>query len=83
MGIQPAAAALRRPSTCTEFQVHVDAGPDVIDFTLRRLQLCVQLARDPRQKLALAALVQDYVDGNLAVAWRRGRPVPLRLAAAA
>lgn len=83
MVIQDAAIALRRPSSCTEFQLHVDAGPNVIDFTERRLRRCVQAARDARQKLILAALAQDYVAGAVAVAWRRGRPVPVRLAQAA
>lgn len=83
MVIQDASDALKRPSSCTEFQLHVDAGPNVIDFTKHRLLRCIERAKDPRQRLLLVALAQDYVSGQVAVAWRRGRPVLVRLAQAA
>ena len=83
MAIHDAVDALKRPSSCTEFQLHAELGPNVIDFTERRLLLCVERAKDPRQRLLLVALVSDYRAGHAAVAWRRGRPVPVRLAQAA
>ncbi len=65
----------------TDFQLYAVEGlpANVIDFTERRLLLCVERAKDPQQKLFLAALVIDYRAGRVAVAWRRGRPAVLRV----
>lgn len=79
VAIQDASVALKRPSSCTEFQVHAQLGPNVIDFTERRLLRCAFSASSSRQRLLLVALTHDYLEGRTAVAWRRGRCVPLRI----
>ncbi len=76
--------ARRRPTKSlergTDFQLHVDGLPaNVIDFTERRLMLCVERAKDEQQRMFLAALVVDYRARRAAVAWRAGRPVCIRV----
>lgn len=66
----------------TDFQLHAVDGslpPNVIDFTERRLVLCVERAKDAQQRMFLVALLADYRTRLVAVAWRRGRPVALRV----
>ena len=65
----------------TDFQLYAGGTlpANVIDFTERRLLLCVERAKDAQQKLFLSALVVDYRARRCAVAWRRGRPVALRV----
>ena len=71
----------RRPEKCTEFQLHVGhkVASNVIDFTERKLIQYATRATDPQQKQALTVLIKDYRRGLVAVAWRRGLPVPLRV----
>lgn len=70
-----------RPEKCTEFQLHVKSVPssNVIDFTERKLLIYVSNAKDQQQRAVLLALIEDYRNGHVAVAWRRGLPVPLRI----
>ena len=70
-----------RPEKCTDFQLHVgkENGKNVIDFTERKLIQYALKCHDPQQKLVLMALIEDYRNGLVAVAWRRGAPVPLRV----
>ena len=72
----------RRHNRCTEFQLYRgEALPaNVIDLTERRLVHLAAAATDAQQKLVLMALIVDYRAGHVAVAWRGGRPVPLRVA---
>jgi len=64
-------------STC--FQLYTDNPTNVIDLTERRLIMCAEKATDPQQKLVLMALIDDYRSGQVAVAWRSGKPVHLRV----
>lgn len=70
-----------RPDKCTEFQLHFgqENGKNVIDFTERKLVQYALKCKDPQQKMILMALIADYRNGLVAVAWRRGAPVPLRV----
>ena len=70
-----------RPEKCTEFQMHVgkDGAKNVIDFTERKLVQYASKTRDQQQKMILSALIEDYRNGLVAVAWRRGSPVPVRV----
>ena len=71
--------APERIDRCTEFQVHVGKAGNVVDFTEFKLLRYSASVSDPQQKLIIAALIIDYRMGTIAVAWRRGKPVPLRM----
>jgi len=81
MATDSARRATKRLERGTDFQLHVRLPPNVVDFTERRLLLCVDRAKDAQQRLFLVALVSDYQAQRVAVAWRRGRPVALRVVA--
>lgn len=51
----------------------------VIDYTERRLIRIMNAVTDQQQKLMLAALISDYVAGHVAVAWRRGNPIHVKV----
>ena len=65
----------------TEFQLHVGRSEtrNVIDFTEYKLVRYALKCKDPQQKLILMALVDDYRAGSVAISWRRGAPVPVRV----
>jgi len=81
MATRNAANMPGRPEKCTEFQLH--AGPkaarNIIDFTEKKLMQYAARTKDPQQRLVLQNLIEDYRNGLVAVAWRRGQPVPLRV----
>lgn len=67
-----------RNDSCTEYQLHkVQKG--VIDYTEKRLIRFAAGTTDPTQKLTLCALIDDYRNGDVAIAWRSGRPVFVRV----
>lgn len=70
-----------RSEKCTDFQLHVGktSGTNVIDFTERKLIQFALRCNDLQQRMILLALIEDYRNGLVAVAWRRGAPVPLRV----
>ncbi len=68
-----------RPEARTEFQVHGGEARNVVDFTERKLIRYAMKATDPQQKLVLMAMVEDYRNGHIAVAWRRGQPVYVKV----
>lgn len=70
-----------RPEKSTEFQLHAGKGScrNVIDFTEHKLIRYASRTHDPQQKAVLLQLIEDYRSGAVAVAWRRGQPVHLRL----
>jgi len=69
-----------RPEKSTPFQLRLAGEPrNVIDFTERKLIEYALNTKDPQQKLTLAALIEDYRAGLVAVSWRRGMPIPLRV----
>jgi hypothetical protein len=78
MATRNAAGLPGRPERCTEFQLHSKAA-NVVDFTERKLLKLAAKVSDPQQKLTLVAVIQDYRDGNIAVAWKRGAPVYVRV----
>jgi hypothetical protein len=81
MATRNAAQFPRSTERCTEFQLHCGTTEptNVIDFTERKLLIYLSQAQDPQQRAVLTALVEDYRLGLVAVAWRRGLPVPLRV----
>ena len=72
---------------CTDFVLHssqrssIDksSGCRIYDYTEYRLIRYAQNTEDAQQKLVLMALITDYRVGLVAVAWKRGQPVPLRV----
>lgn len=74
------------PETCTEFQMHRTQHPQfdqvkhkLVDFTEHRLQRLIDKAHDVQLRSALAELLQNYRRGNVAIAWRRGKPTWLNV----
>lgn len=81
MATRNAANLPGRPDKCTDFQLHVGRGTNknVVDFTERKLIGYALRTKDAQQRLTLMAMVEDYVKGNIAVAWKRGSPVYIRV----
>lgn len=81
MATRNAADLPGRPDKGTDFQLYAGKnGPsNVIDFTLAKLIRFATKAQDPQQKMMLMAMIEDYRNGVIAVAWRRGRPVHLKV----
>lgn len=64
----------------TEFQLHKSLLPvantkRIIDYTERRLCLFVKRISDPQQRETLINLLDKYCKGEVAVAWKAGKPV--------
>lgn len=71
---------------CTEFVMHKsqqaifsDIQRKIVDYTEYRLLKYVAGVKDMQQKQVLMTLIKDYRDGKVAVAWRRGQPVYVRV----
>jgi len=64
----------------TEFQLHksqlpISSTKRIIDYTERRLFLFVKRIADPQQRETLITLLDKYCKGEVAVAWKAGKPV--------
>jgi len=71
-----------KPSESTEFQLHKSQQTifngilkKVHDYSEYRLMQYIKKTSDVQQKLVLVALLKDYILGNVAVAWKRGQPI--------
>lgn len=71
---------------CTEFVLHKSQQSlfhgiqkKIVDYTEHRLLRYANIVRDPQQKLVLMAMISDYREGKIAVAWKRGMPVYIRV----
>ena len=76
----------KNPSTkdCTEFQVHKSHrgdvfGKHVIDYSEHRLRRHIQKVDDAQQKAIIENLIIDYVEGRVAIAWKKGKPIWIKL----
>jgi hypothetical protein len=74
------------PGECTQFQLHKTQQTSfsnslryIYDFSEYRLLRCIELAEDQKKKSALISLLQDYIQGLIAVAWRSGQPVCVKI----
>lgn len=74
------------PGECTEFQLHKSQLTifqgilhKIHDYTEHRLIRNINHARDEQQRLMLVALLHDYIEGEAAVAWKRGKPIWIRV----
>lgn len=67
----------------TEFNVHVSQRTNChvkpIDFTEERIRWMYDLEQNQQRRYELTALLVDYKAGFIAVAWRSGEPVFLRV----
>lgn len=80
MATRNAAGLPGRPERCTEFQLHGGMlGRNVVDFTEQKLLRYAEKANDPQQKLVLMSMVKEYRSGDIAIAWRKGQPVFVRV----
>jgi hypothetical protein len=72
--------------SCTEFTLHVtqqnfssSKKRNLIDYSACRLKRYIDTVNDPQQKMVLVALLHDYKKGDVAIAWRRGQPVYVKV----
>lgn len=71
----------------TEFQLHISqfqsyrANKEVLrDFTeTKLLRYLEEVSYDPEKKTLVSALIEDYRSGKIAVAWKHGEPVYVRM----
>ena len=70
----------------SEFQLHKSQRTifqgilkKIFDYSEYRLIRYINATNDAQQKLILVALLHDYIDGNIAVAWKRGQLVWIKV----
>ena len=64
----------------TEFQLHKSQLPitnlkKVLDYTEHRLRIFFKKILDPQQRETLADVINKYCKGEVAIAWKSGKPV--------
>lgn len=64
--------------TRTDYQLYTQA-PGVVDLTERMLMKLWATTATPKRKLELAALIDAYRSGAVAVSWFNGEPQYLRV----
>ena len=74
------------PGESTDFQLHKSQQTahtgimhQVLDYTEFRLKRYIEQTNDAQQKLVLVALLADYIAGRVAIAWKRGKPIWIRV----
>lgn len=72
---------------CTEFQLHKSQQTifhgivkKVYDYSECKLERYIDRVKDSQQKLVLIALLHDYIAGHVAIAWKRGQPIWIKVA---
>lgn len=72
--------------SCTAFVLHKSqqqlfAGIQrkIVDYTEHKLLRVVETVTDAQQRLILIAMINDYRAGHIAIAWKRGMPVYLKV----
>lgn len=75
-----------KPGECTEFQLHksqqtvfIGVLYKIFDFTEYKLRRHIDAVKDAQQKLVLIALLHDYTLGQVAIAWKKGQPVWIKV----
>lgn len=67
-------------NTTTDFQLHViRENKNVIDYTEQKLKRYARTIKDPQQKQTLQELMDKYIDGSVAICWKRGFPAWLNI----
>lgn len=72
--------------SCTEYQMHRTQHPQfeqvkhkLLDFTEHRLQRLIDGTVDAQLKASLIDLLIEYRRGNVALAWKRGKPTYMKV----
>lgn len=69
----------------TEFQLHksqisaYSSIQNIIDYTEKKLIKYTKSVTDAQQKLVLLAILKDYLEGTVAISWKKGKPIYLRI----
>jgi len=69
---------------CTEFYMHISqfqlsSLKHVRDYSEHRLEKYIEQVVDEQQKFTLKNVLKDYKAGRVAIAWKSGRPVWLKI----
>ncbi len=80
MATRSSSAGWKIGERSTEFQLHKSQLPasnvkKVLDYTEHRLRIFLQRILDPQQKQTLNEVIKKYCKGEVAVAWKAGKPV--------
>jgi len=75
---------LRIGEPCTEFQLHRSQNPltflkNVLDYSEHRLKRYIDHVVDEQQKFTLISVLKEYRAGLVAIAWKAGKPVWLKV----
>ena len=76
---------LSKSNESTAFQLHKSqyAFPQflskIIDYSEHKLKRYAVDIKDHQQKLVLAKLLEDYLVGKVAIAWKRGQPIWIKV----
>lgn len=70
---------VKRLEETTSFQLYANYNSNVVDFTERKLLMYATRITDAQQRLMIMALIKDYTDGNVVVAWKRGLPIYIKV----
>lgn len=75
-----------KPGESTDFQLHKsqltifsEILHIVFDYTEYKIKKHIEAAKDEQQKLTLKELLKDYKVGNVAVAWKKGQPIWIKV----
>lgn len=75
-----------KPGECTEFQLHKSQQTifhgilkKVHDYSECKLTRYIDRVKDGQQKLVLIALLHDYIAGHVAIAWKKGQPIWIKV----
>jgi len=65
---------------CTEFQMHKSqlsllSVRYIIDYSEQKLKYFIKTVTDAQQKETLTKVLESYKKGEVAVAWKAGKPV--------
>jgi hypothetical protein len=71
----------------TEFQLHISQFQSYFknkkvlwDFSEHRLRWYIKnIIDDPQKKILINAILVDYINGRVAIAWKNGEPVYVRM----
>lgn len=80
MATRSSAAGWKIGERSTEFQMHksqltVSNVKKVLDYTEHRLRAFVQKISDSQQRETILNVITKYCKGEVAVAWKAGKPV--------
>lgn len=69
---------------CTEFQLHKSQNSlsffkNVFDYSEYRLKIYINHVIDEQQKFTLISVLKQYKSGLVAIAWKSGKPVWLKV----